>query len=59
MLDVYVDFVENMAIPVIAKKSENERFPGADNTYCIEAVMQDKKLLFNTMLFRAKFCKSF
>ena len=47
MLDVYVDFVEkNMAIPVIAgEKSENERFPGADNTYCIEAMMQDKKAL--------------
>ena len=47
MLDVYVDLVQNyLAIPVIkGEKTESERFPGADNTYCIEAMMQDKKAL--------------
>jgi prolyl-tRNA synthetase len=47
MLDVYADFVENfMAVPVIrGKKSESERFPGAIDTYCIEAMMQDGKAL--------------
>lgn len=35
-----------MALPVIkGEKSESERFPGAVNTYCIEAMMQDKKAL--------------
>lgn len=47
MLDVYADFVENwMALPVIkGVKSENERFAGAVDTYCIEALMQDGKAL--------------
>src|SRR3990167_4588319 len=47
ILDLYADFCENfMAIPVIkGEKSESERFPGAVNTYCIEALMQDKKAL--------------
>ena len=47
MLDVYADFVENfMALPVIkGLKTESERFPGAEDTYCIEAMMQDKKAL--------------
>ena len=47
MLDVYADFAENiMAIPVIkGVKSANERFAGALNTYCIEAMMQDGKAL--------------
>ncbi len=47
MLDVYTDFVENyMAMPVIrGYKSESERFAGADETYCIEALMQDGKAL--------------
>jgi prolyl-tRNA synthetase len=47
MLDVYADFVENfMALPVIkGVKTENERFAGAENTYCIEALMQDGKAL--------------
>ncbi|MCW5584066.1 MAG: proline--tRNA ligase, partial [Gammaproteobacteria bacterium] len=47
MLDVYAHFAEQyMAIPVIkGEKSESERFPGAVNTYCIEAMMQDKKAL--------------
>ncbi len=47
MLDVYADFVENwMAIPVIKGiKTENERFAGAIETYCIEAMMQDGKAL--------------
>lgn len=47
MLDVYADFAENfMAIPVIKGfKTENERFAGAIETYCIEALMQDGKAL--------------
>ena len=47
MLNVYADFAENfMAMPVIkGKKSEGERFPGAIDTYCIEAMMQDGKAL--------------
>jgi prolyl-tRNA synthetase len=47
MLDVYARFAEEyMAMPVIkGEKSESERFPGAVNTYCIEAMMQDKKAL--------------
>ena len=47
MLNVYADFVENfMAIPVIKGiKSPNERFAGAVETYCIEAMMQDGKAL--------------
>ena len=47
MLNVYADFAENyMALPVIkGLKSENERFAGAVDTYCIEALMQDGKAL--------------
>lgn len=47
MINVYADFVENfMAIPVIkGLKTANERFAGADETYCIEALMQDGKAL--------------
>ncbi len=47
MLDVYADFAENyMATPVIkGEKTESERFPGAVRTYCIEAMMQDRKAL--------------
>jgi len=47
MLDVYAEFAESfMAMPVIkGKKSEGERFPGAIDTYCIEAMMQDGKAL--------------
>lgn len=47
MLDVYADFAENwMAVPVIrGKKTANERFAGALDTYCIEALMQDGKAL--------------
>ena len=47
MMQVYADFVENfMAIPVIkGLKTETERFAGADETYCIEALMQDGKAL--------------
>ncbi len=45
MLDVYQEFVENiLALPVIpGEKTPSERFPGAVNTYCIEAMMQDGK----------------
>lgn len=47
MIHVYADFAENfMAIPVIkGTKSESERFAGALETYCIEALMQDGKAL--------------
>ncbi len=47
MLDVYADFSENwMAVPVVkGKKTPTERFAGALETYCIEALMQDGKAL--------------
>jgi prolyl-tRNA synthetase len=47
MLDIYAQFAEEyMAMPVIKGiKSENERFAGADDTFCIEALMQDGKAL--------------
>lgn len=47
MLGVYADFAENwMAMPVLKGiKTANERFAGADETYCIEALMQDGKAL--------------
>jgi len=47
MLNVYADFAENwMAVPVIkGRKTETERFAGALDTYCIEALMQDGKAL--------------
>ncbi|MCH9811317.1 proline--tRNA ligase [bacterium] len=45
--ELYADFAENyLAIPVIkGEKSENERFPGAENTYTFEGMMQDGKAL--------------
>jgi len=47
MMNVYAEFAENfMAIPVIkGVKTESERFAGAVETYCIEALMQDGKAL--------------
>jgi len=47
MNNVYASFVENfMAIPVIqGVKTESERFAGAEETFCIEALMQDGKAL--------------
>src|ERR1700761_5119932 len=47
MLDVYADFMEQiLALPVIkGAKTESEKFPGADTTYCVEALMQDGKAL--------------
>lgn len=47
MLDVYADFVENyMAVPVVkGVKTASERFAGAVDTYCIEALMSDGKAL--------------
>jgi prolyl-tRNA synthetase len=47
MLNVYADFAENwMAVPVIkGVKTASERFAGAEDTYCIEALMQDGKAL--------------
>ena len=47
MLDVYADFAERiLAIPVVkGAKTESEKFPGADVTYCIEGLMQDGKAL--------------
>lgn len=47
MLNVYADFAEQyMALPVMkGVKTENERFAGAVDTYCIEALMQDGKAL--------------
>ena len=47
MLNIYAKFAEDyLAIPVIkGEKTPAERFPGAVNTYCIEAMMQDRKAL--------------
>ncbi len=47
MLEVYREFAEDvLAMPVVVgEKPANERFPGADNTYSIEAMMQDGKAL--------------
>lgn len=47
MLDVYAEFAEEwMAVPVIkGVKTASERFAGAEDTYCIEAMMQDGKAL--------------
>ena len=51
MLDVYQDLcVNDMAMPVIkGKKPEYDKFPGAGSTYCIEAMMQDGKILNSLM----------
>jgi prolyl-tRNA synthetase len=47
MIDIYADFSKNfMAMPVVkGVKSANERFAGAEDTYTIEALMQDGKAL--------------
>ena len=47
MLEVYRDVCESMiALPVVlGEKTAHEKFPGADVTYCLEAMMQDKKAL--------------
>jgi prolyl-tRNA synthetase len=47
MLDVYQEFAEScLAMPVLrGRKTDSERFPGADETYAIEAMMQDRKAL--------------
>ena len=47
MLEVYADFAEQyMAMPVVkGRKTESERFAGAEDTLCIEALMQDGKAL--------------
>lgn len=47
MLDVYEKFArEFLALPVlVGEKSEGERFPGALHTYCIEAMVQDRKAI--------------
>jgi len=47
MLDVYETFARDyLAIPVLTgEKSESERFPGAVRTYCIEAMVQDRKAI--------------
>lgn len=49
MLNVYVDLIQNyLAMPVqFGEKTQSERFPGAVNTYTMEAMMQDKKALQN------------
>jgi prolyl-tRNA synthetase len=63
MLEVYADFAESyLALPVIKGiKSANERFAGAIDTYCIEALMQDGKALQagTSHFLGSKFCQSF
>ena len=62
MLEVYAEFAEKyMALPVLkGVKTESERFAGALDTYCIEALMQDGKSITSRYftLFRTKLCKS-
>jgi len=61
--DMYKDFMENfLAIPVIAgKKTDSEKFAGAEETYCLEAIMPDGKGLQmgTTHLLSHEFPKSF
>src|SRR5690606_15970583 len=47
MMDIYAEFAQEfMAMPVLkGTKTEGERFAGAEETYCIEALMQDGKAL--------------
>jgi prolyl-tRNA synthetase len=47
ILDLYAQFIENfLGMPVIkGEKTKSERFPGAVDTYCVEAMMQDRKAL--------------
>ena len=47
ILTIYINFAKNyLAIPVLhGRKTANERFPGAIETYCIEAMMQDGKAI--------------
>ena len=47
MLEIYRDFMESvMAMPlVVGQKTDSEKFPGALRTYCVEAMMQDKRAL--------------
>jgi prolyl-tRNA synthetase len=47
ILDVYADFAEGwMAMPVVkGRKTDSEKFAGADASYCIESMMQDGKAL--------------
>lgn len=63
MINVYADFAQDwMAIPVLkGVKTESERFAGAEETYCIEAMMQDGKALqMGTSHFLAQnFAKAF
>ncbi len=63
MLDVYAEFAETfLAVPVVkGQKSESEKFAGAHTTYCVEAMMQDRKALqFGTSHFLGQnFAKAF
>lgn len=63
MLDVYAEFAEDcLAIPVIkGKKTDNEKFAGAESTYTIEAMMHDGKALQSgtTHYFGDGFSKAF
>ena len=60
MLDVYADFCEqSLAIPVIrGRKTDSDKFAGAEATYAIEALMHDGKALQagTEPLFRRRFC---
>jgi len=62
MLEVYRAFAEDyMAMPVLTgEKTAGERFPGAVNTFCIEAMMQDRKALQagTTHFFGQKFAEA-
>jgi prolyl-tRNA synthetase len=56
---MYADFAEDLWPSCKDKKTETERFAGAEETYCIEALMQDGKALqAGTSHFGAELCKS-
>lgn len=63
MLEMYADVLENyLAVPVVkGEKTDGEKFPGAENTYTIESMMQDKKALQSgtSHYFGQKFAKAF
>ena len=63
MNNVYATFAENLWQYLLLQgvKTESERFAGAEETFCIEALMQDGKALQagTSHFLRSKFCKSF
>jgi prolyl-tRNA synthetase len=59
MMNVYADFAKTSAIPVVKVLKPKRSVLLAEETYCIEALMQESITSRNVPLFRSKFCKSF